>query len=513
MFVVSSMIVSPFGEVWYNKCNQQCDERLNRMARKGFQNFSRFASGALLACTLCFAPAGARAADTGEFSDGAASVYQETAVSRPPLEYLCSLVSLASYSDRIGLVARESLADRGWVLQPYREDTKKVAAKYYFMKNDVSPRGIGARYVVSVTGTSDLKDVKADLSIGKVPFAGHTPEEFESEMKRSQMNHTEPLVHGGFANYTQTAFFSRRENGMTFGEEIAELLKNEPDAKLCVTGHSLGGAVAVLFAARLMEMGVPAEQLDVVTFGAPAVGNRAFADAYSDLRVNRVAMASDPIHAILQSVDTSYVQFGGLQRWQPPRGSERFAHDMAAYADVALRRYYDDVTKKRREAERFQEDGVPYEGDAMRSRASFEEDGEKPRVLLFADYTLEDAIADDLPYMRLAAFDILDRETDGLVASRTAFSALSGENKVAEAIRQAKDMGCRYVLIQQYKSERIKHRRTGYKISLEEALYDTRGNPLVIQGFTTNTDAMTPILAALYDEVAGRESRREALGR
>lgn len=483
------------------------------MIPKRILNFYQLVFGTLFAIVLCFVPVGAQAANTGGYAGGESAVFEEKALSHPPLEYLCSLVSLASYSDRIGLVARESLADRGWVLQPYREDTKKVAAKYYFMKNDVSPIGVGARYVVAVTGTSDLKDVKADLAIRKVPFAGHTPEEFEKEMKRSKMNHAEPLVHGGFANYTQTAFFSHQEDGKTFGEEIVELLKSEPDAKLCVTGHSLGGAVAVLFAARLMAMGVPTEQLDVVTFGAPAVGNRAFADAYSDLHIDRIAMSSDPIHAVLQSLDTSYTQFGSLQRWQRPRGSERFAHDMTAYADVALRRYYDFVTEKRREAERFQEDGVPYEGDAMRSRTSFEEGGDKPRVLLFADYELDDAIVDDLPYMRLAAFDILKREMDGLAASRTAFSDLPGENKVAAAIRQAKDMGCRYVLIQQYKSERIKNKRTGYKVSLEEALYDTTGSPLVVQGFTTNTDTMTPILAAMYDEVAGRESRRGALGR
>ena len=74
-------------------------------------------------------------------------------------------------------------------------------------------------------------------------------------------------------------------------------------------------------------------------------------------------------------------------------------------------------------------------------------------------------------------------------------------------------MGCRYVLIQKYASERLKNKRVGYKISLEEALYDTKGNPLVLQGFTTNTDTMTPILAALYNEVAGRESREAVLGK
>ena len=483
------------------------------MAHNYYSVLCRFTFGAFLAIALFLAPVGAQAADMGGYAGGESATFEETAVSHPPLEYLCSLISLASYSDRIGLVARASLADNGWVLQPYREDTEKIAAKYYFMKNDQMLFGRGARYLISVTGTSDLKDVKADLSMHKVPFAGHTPDEFQTEMKRSTMNHTEPLVHGGFANYTQTAFFSPHEDGKTFGEEIVELLANEPDAKLCITGHSLGGAVAVLFAARLMDMGVPTEQLDVVTFGAPAVGNRAFADAYSDMPLMRIAMTGDPIHAVLQSVDTSYAQFGSLQRWHRPRGSERFQHDMTGYVDVALRRYFDFVTEKRREAERFQEDGVPYEGDAVRSRASLDEDGGAARVLLFADYTLDDAIIDDLPYMRLAVFDILRRETDSLTAARTSFSALPGENKVAEAIRQAKDMGCRYVLIQKYASERLKDKRVGYKISLEEALYDTKGNPLVMQGFTTNTDTMTPILAALYNEVAGRESREAVLGK
>ena len=483
------------------------------MAHNYYSVLCRFTFGTFLAIALFFAPAGAQAADMGGYAGGESATFEESAVSHPPLEYLCSLISLASYSDRVGLVARETLADNGWVLQPYREDTEKIAAKYYFMKNDQMLFGHGARYLISVTGTSDLKDVKADLSMHKVPFAGHTPEEFQKEMKRPRMNHAEPLVHGGFANYTQTAFFTPHEDGKTFGEEIVELLRNEPDARLCVTGHSLGGAVAVLFAARLMDMGIPTEQLDVVTFGAPAVGNRAFADAYSELPLMRIAMTGDPIHAALQSIDTSYAQFGSVQHWHRPRGSERFQHDMTGYVDVALRRFLDFVTEKRREAERFQEDGVPYEGDAMRSRRPFSEENETPRVLLFTDYTLDDAIIDDLPYMRLSAYDILKREIRGLVSARTSFSSLPGDNKVAEAIRQAKELGCRYVLIQKYTSERIRDKRTGYKISLEEGLYDVKGNPLSIQGFTTNTDTMTPIIAALYNEVAGKEKRQEVLQR
>ncbi len=465
----------------------------------------------LLTCSLFLIPVEAQATDMGGYSSGVSAVYEADTVSYPPLEYLCSLVSLASYSDRIGIVARESLADHGWVLQPYREDSKKIAAKYYFMKNENSPEG-GARYVVAVTGTSDLKDVKTDLSMHKVPFAGKTPEEFKRHMERQEMVPSEPLAHNGFTRYTQTAFFSNRENGKTFGEEILEILEKDPEARLCITGHSLGGAVAVLFAARLMAMGVPVGQLDVVTFGAPAVGNLAFADKYNDMPLTRIAMKGDPIHAAVQSIDTSYIQFGSVQNWHRPRGSERFQHDMTGYADVALRRYYDYMTQKRREAERFLEDGVPYEGDAVRSNAVNTANVEN-RVLLFSDYSLDDAIIDDLPYMRLATFDILQRETDGLTAARTAFSNLPGENKIEEALRQTKESGCRYMLVQKYASQRLKNKRFGYKITLEETLYDDQGNPLVVQGFSTNTDKMTPILAALYNEVAGRKSRREALAK
>ena len=63
-------------------------------------------------------------------------------------------------------------------------------------------------------------------------------------------------------------------------EMVAPYLKQHPDRRLYLTGHSLGGAVASLVAERLVEKGVPKAQVPVITFGAPAVGNKAFADVY-----------------------------------------------------------------------------------------------------------------------------------------------------------------------------------------------------------------------------------------
>jgi pimeloyl-ACP methyl ester carboxylesterase len=58
------------------------------------------------------------------------------------------------------------------------------------------------------------------------------------------------------------------------------------DRPLLLTGHSLGGALAVLFAVKLRHRygSYMADNLtEIVTFGSPAVGGRAFADFYGEL--------------------------------------------------------------------------------------------------------------------------------------------------------------------------------------------------------------------------------------
>ena len=462
-----------------------------------------FAAGLALSGVILLSPAEALAAEsTGEH--GASEVFSEAETINPATEYLCALSSLASYDDRVGIVARNALRREDWTVTSLREKTKDVSAKYILMKNE-SPEGDEPHYIVSVTGTSDLKDIKTDLSMRKVPFSGKTPEEFKKAARKKVMSPSEPLAHGGFLRYTDTAFFLDEKEKTCLGEELFEKLKENPDIRLCVTGHSLGGAVAVLFAARLMSMGIPAEQIEVVTFGAPAIGNQAFADAYGNMNLDRVTMAGDPIQSALQSLDGSYVQFGSVQRWARPRGSEKFAHAMAGYADMALRKYYDDKETKRREALRL----LGEEAYAVKTS----ENGAPARgkVLFFADYSLDEAISDDLPYLKLATLDILLRETDGLVVAEETLPWDDEAEKVKKGIRLARSKGCRYVLFQRYASQRIKKQRDGYTVSLDESLYDDRENPLVIQNFTTNTNTMTPILAAMYDEIAGRERRIEVL--
>lgn len=64
---------------------------------------------------------------------------------------------------------------------------------------------------------------------------------------------------------------------------VRELLKSFPRAEIYITGHSLGGALAMLAAYEFRRLNLPLAQ--VVTFGAPRVGNKAFAVAYNSAPV------------------------------------------------------------------------------------------------------------------------------------------------------------------------------------------------------------------------------------
>lgn len=403
----------------------------------------------------------------------------ESAISAE-MEYLCGWVALASYSDRVGEVAREELAANDFVMLPIREEDKRTTASYYLLRREEST---GPLYLLSVTGTKDWKDIKLDLSLHKVPFAGYTPAEFQREADRKDATSSEPLVHSGFNAYAQTAFFTLKEENSTIGEQLRDELLADPQARLCLTGHSLGGAVAVLLAGRLSDMGVPPEQLSVITFGAPAVGNKAFAQKYESMAVHRVVMAGDPVGAAVQTIDSDYAQFGEVTRLTPARGQHRFSHAMVSYVDALLRRHFEEAD----------EAAVNGTGD----------DDEFPQVYLSAEFSLPENFAADLPVWRRATASLTARQLPGVVMGEAV--------TLAQAREKARAMGCTYVLWQSYDMKRERERKNGYQVTLQEGLFDLDGRLLSGQGFTTSTASMTPLLAALYNTAAGREGIEAAL--
>ncbi len=93
-------------------------------------------------------------------------------------------------------------------------------------------------------------------------------------------------VHKGFAHLADH-----------IGASVIQMVKKMRTSRQCValTGHSRGGALAVLTAYRLNAESIPTEH--VFTFGAPRVGDAAFARAYRP-PLYRFEAAHDPVPSL-----------------------------------------------------------------------------------------------------------------------------------------------------------------------------------------------------------------------
>jgi pimeloyl-ACP methyl ester carboxylesterase len=92
-------------------------------------------------------------------------------------------------------------------------------------------------------------------------------------------------VHKGF----DKAFNNLWQDG------IKDLVLQNPKARFWITGHSLGGALATMAAARISDA---SRVVAVYTFGAPRIGDQAFRASYDGLYGNnhfRVVYASDAV--------------------------------------------------------------------------------------------------------------------------------------------------------------------------------------------------------------------------
>ena len=111
-------------------------------------------------------------------------------------------------------------------------------------------------------------------------------------------------VHSGFYN----CWKALKDHGIVV--ELRRLIATYPSAKVYMTGHSLGAAIAMLAAYELQyEFKIPVD--GAWTFGQPRVGNQAFHDFYNDNspRVTwRLTHWRDPVpHVPLKSMGFSHI--------------------------------------------------------------------------------------------------------------------------------------------------------------------------------------------------------------
>ena len=106
------------------------------------------------------------------------------------------------------------------------------------------------------TEADNNNDKAADAEIDRTPEAG-------------------ALVHSGFKRYLDSVW-----NQVT--QCVAGYRANHPNQNICITGHSLGAALATLAFTRFND---PSSSL--ITFGCPRVGNPAYCDIISALARTR----------------------------------------------------------------------------------------------------------------------------------------------------------------------------------------------------------------------------------
>ena len=372
------------------------------------------------------------------------------------LQLTCAFASMAAYSSETGTLVRNELTARGWTVEPIEAYASKADAKALLLRQDAPD---GRLNILALCGTEDQKDAEIDLRVKPVPF----------DVEGGS-------VHQGFNDYTDVLLNSER-----FQALIGEL--KSTNERLYLTGHSLGGAVAILTAARLTELGL-GDRIEVLTFGAPAVGDRYFAEHFDGkFNLMRITVSGDPIKKSLRAL--GYAHFGIPIKYIPEKSVEHFRHKMAVYLDCALRNYYDVAVN-----DDMLDDGSKIYATPLRIiRGSFDANDEKYVVAIIRD--------------------VLSSRGSGVVFDREASVTIDGdkhEEDFAEVdeeyLTRARTAGCDRVLIQSIEVKRVREARADIdRIVIERVVYNLNGFPLSMQTSSMNTKELTALEAILFAQL------------
>ncbi len=218
-----------------------------------------------------------------------------TPVTRPPspvppmafaevLEY--ARRSLAAYQDEAAIRA---VAGPGPTLTVGNLSHVDVRA---FVEVDEARR----RQWVVIRGTANLRNAAEDADYAKV-----------------QSPDLGIAVHQGFLDDERATW--------TFARPLLE-----PGLETRISGHSLGGALAVLIAMRLRQEGFPVNR--VVTFGQPKVTNEAGVSRFRDLPLLRIVNHDDPVPLLpwetRGAAQEGYFRHLGSELWLNDRGAWEF---------------------------------------------------------------------------------------------------------------------------------------------------------------------------------------------
>lgn len=398
----------------------------------------------------------------------------------PALLFVEEAASEAAYSGELSELLRARLVAAGWEIVGAETVGHRgtVGRFFHMVRRDADGAEL---HLIAFPGTERGSDVWTDLRMKRAAFGGHSPGEFLAvcdtpKKERGGM----PLVHRGFLDYCQAALFTDAAEGETAGERLAADLCAHPSEKVYLTGHSLGGAAAILAAARLSDLGVSPDQLIVTTFGAPAVGNEDFVRTYQDrFTLRRVVMRGDPVKDALPS-PLGFHHFGERIDWQPARTTAAFPHTMTVYVDAALRRLYD-----------------THDSSGALTFLVGKENRTAGHTVYLAPIEVEvdDALAEDVPYLRAV---LRDAQYVRNAATVFAPADTSGPLDVTTQARAARTVGAEQMLVYRISGEKLRDAHETYRLTLERSVYDRDGNLLAAGARSAATGALTPMEVILY---------------
>ena len=398
----------------------------------------------------------------------------------PALLFVEAAASEAAYSGELSELLRARLVAAGWEIVGAETVGHRgtVGRFFHMVRRDADGAEL---HLIAFPGTERGSDIWTDLRMKRAAFGGHSPAEFLAvrdtpKEERGGM----PLVHRGFLDYCQAALFTDAAEGETAGERLAADLRAHPSEKLYLTGHSLGGAAAILAAARLSDLGVSPDQLIVTTFGAPAVGNEDFVRTYQDrFTLRRVVMRGDPVKDALPS-PLGFHHFGERIDWQPARTTAAFPHTMTVYVDAALRRLYD-----------------THDSSGALTFLVGQENRTAGHTVYLAPIEVEvdDALAEDVPYLRAV---LRDAQYVRNAATVFAPADTSGPLDVTAQVRAARTVGAEQMLVYRISGEKLRDAHETYRLTLERSVYDRDGNLLAAGARSAATGALTPMEVILY---------------
>ena len=374
----------------------------------------------------------------------------------------CAVCSLGAYSGDESFLLRSMLNSRGWQIEKLSKKNNLADAKAYLVTK-------GNVKILAVAGTESLKDVEVDFRAGRVPLNDDLPIDEGDKHAGDKI-----FVHRGFRDYADVVL----SDGLF--ERLKTSLAKNPDTKLYLTGHSLGGSVAIVMGLRLVDAGIDKNRFAVITFGSPAVGSRALAESYEDkLDVTRIVMKGDMLKKSTRAL--GFVEFGDVLKYDSPAADNHSEHKMAVYLDSAIRDYYDAGGTLSHEVNDKINTSI-YVAPVLLDKEQLKKSD--AQLILNA---INDSLTNHFGQLTFA-------EPRSIAGTPKDFL----EPEFDEFIDAARESGCKYVLIRILSAKKIRDARSGERlVTLEEMIFDANGFLLSMQTSGSSTENLTVLEAAL----------------